>query len=76
MCNPYKFHIFDSKTYTSPVANFRDISEECIMAHCEQHDDLIDLGLIDLGTASVETLGGIGGGDEQFGVQLPGLSDD
>ncbi|MBN9145676.1 MULTISPECIES: hypothetical protein [unclassified Novosphingobium] len=46
------------------------------MAHCEQHDDLIDLGLIDLGTASVETLGGIGGGDEQFGVQLPGLSDD
>jgi hypothetical protein len=75
MCNPYKFHIFDSKTYFSR-REFPRHFKKCIAAHCEQHDDLIDLGLIDLGTASVETLGGIGGGDEQFGVQLPGLSDD
>lgn len=37
----------------------------------EQHDDLIDLG-----TASVETLGGLGGGDDQFGNAPAGLSDD
>ena len=42
------------------------------MAHKEQHDDLIDLG-----TASVETLGApIGVGDEQNGQAAAGLSHD
>lgn len=38
----------------------------------EQHDDLIDLG-----TASVETLGNDGtGNDEALGKRQPGLSND
>lgn len=41
----------------------------------KQHDDLID-HLIDLGAASVETLGNINGGDEAFGQPALGLSDD